>query len=1048
MYHHLKSTNSVPRSLLRTLGIYWLTWAVMSSDLACAIEIAKLSRTSKVDFQTEILPILRENCLACHNATDADAELVLETPASILKGGVSGAAIVPGKGNESLLLRLASRADEPAMPPPDNNRSANPLTPEQLGLIQQWINEGAQGSVEKSTRDPLAWQPIPNDFQPILATAITTDGRFAACSRGNRLFVYRLPQGQLAQQLIDTTLVNRLPELKSAADVDVVNAVSFSPDGRMLASGGFRTVKLWERLPSTLQNSEELRHESHLLAMSRDGAWSAIASEGGAIELARCATNSPPQRLTYHTATVAALQFSSDNKWLFAADADGMVSIWNTESAAMTAAIHTRQATRSMVLLQDGEHFATAGSDHIIRLWARPTAALQTAAIGKSGNPTDPVTTDAKPIREITGHSRLVTSLATVATKPNQLISGSVDGTWSLWDTTNGQRIQRGVHGDSVAHVAGSDQGSWIVSLGDDHIARVWDAQNGTMLTAIQRNPEQQNQIQSLQNTIAIGRANQTATTAAVVEARKRVADEQKARTDSLRVKAETDQALAVQIKLVAARTEEKEAAEMQAAEAANALKSADELLAATLQKRKLAEDRHAALLTQLEKSKNEFADNNTGIVDEFNLVDRAVRDSVEAERKDHDSLIAALSERQALAKTAFEAISKRVELLTSGAWDDAVMGKAKLEEKQKLAANAIDRANEAVTRTEVLLKNVSDGLDSLQSEIQRQEHALAQVEHNQQSHPVVFTCASFSHDGTQLALGDAERSIRIYDIPSGKAGDLLEGHRSAIRSVCFDSGDNLYSLAQDQRRNVYKIQTQWILRRTIGDIDDTQQLVDRVMALDFSPDGRRLATGSGRPARNGQLAVWNVADGKLVHRLDDAHSDTIFGLEFSPSGRYVASAGADRFLRVFPWEEDQLKPAKAFEGHTNYVLDVSWRANERQLATCGADNAIKVWNFVTGEQERSFAEAKKEVTSISYVGIGGNLLTSSGDHLVRLYNADDGKAVRDFTGENDFIYSSATSGDGHWIIAGGSGPLLRVWNGENGEPLVKIATDGPQTAK
>src|SRR5436309_2666889 len=59
----------------------------------------------KVDFQADVLPILKRNCLACHNATDAEGDLVLETPATISKGGESGPAVVPKKGLESYLIK-------------------------------------------------------------------------------------------------------------------------------------------------------------------------------------------------------------------------------------------------------------------------------------------------------------------------------------------------------------------------------------------------------------------------------------------------------------------------------------------------------------------------------------------------------------------------------------------------------------------------------------------------------------------------------------------------------------------------------------------------------------------------------------------------------------------------------------------------------------------------------------------------------------------------------------------------------------------------------
>ena len=67
------------------------------------LEIAELSRKEEVDFASEILPIFRKNCLACHNAKDADADLNLETPLTISEGGESGAMVIPGNANKSPL---------------------------------------------------------------------------------------------------------------------------------------------------------------------------------------------------------------------------------------------------------------------------------------------------------------------------------------------------------------------------------------------------------------------------------------------------------------------------------------------------------------------------------------------------------------------------------------------------------------------------------------------------------------------------------------------------------------------------------------------------------------------------------------------------------------------------------------------------------------------------------------------------------------------------------------------------------------------------------
>src|SRR2546428_6506102 len=99
------------------------------------IAIAKIDRKTPVDFEKEILPILKNNCLACHNKTTTKAELILETPQDILKGGESGKVVVPKRSGESLLLKIASHQVKPMMPPKNNKVEASDLTPEELGLI-------------------------------------------------------------------------------------------------------------------------------------------------------------------------------------------------------------------------------------------------------------------------------------------------------------------------------------------------------------------------------------------------------------------------------------------------------------------------------------------------------------------------------------------------------------------------------------------------------------------------------------------------------------------------------------------------------------------------------------------------------------------------------------------------------------------------------------------------------------------------------------------------------------------------------------------------
>src|SRR6266702_2685944 len=210
------------------------------------ISIAKIDRKTPVDFEKEILPVLKNNCLACHNKTTTKAGLILETPQDILKGGESGKIVVPKRSSDSLLLKIASHQVKPTMPPKNNKVQASDLTPEELGLIKLWIDQGAKGEVHGT--GPIVWQPLPEGLNPIYAVALTSDGHFAACARANQIFIYQVPSRQLVTRLTDSQLLKAgLYGKLGVAHRDLVHSLAFSPEGDLLASGGYREVKLWRR---------------------------------------------------------------------------------------------------------------------------------------------------------------------------------------------------------------------------------------------------------------------------------------------------------------------------------------------------------------------------------------------------------------------------------------------------------------------------------------------------------------------------------------------------------------------------------------------------------------------------------------------------------------------------------------------------------------------------------------------------------------------------------------------------------------------------------
>jgi WD40 repeat protein len=174
------------------------------------------------------------------------------------------------------------------------------------------------------------------------------------------------------------------------------------------------------------------------------------------------------------------------------------------------------------------------------------------------------------------------------------------------------------------------------------------------------------------------------------------------------------------------------------------------------------------------------------------------------------------------------------------------------------------------------------------------------------------------------------------------------------------------------------------------------------------------------------------VATGQLARDLPNLHSDAVLALEFSPDGKYLASGAADKIARVIDLATGKF--TRSFEGHTHHVLSLSWSLDGRTLVTSGADNMVKVWDVVTGDRKKNIEGYEKEVTAVRFSGATTTLLTSSGDSKLRLVGTA-GNEVKSIP-VPEYLQAAALTADGKLIVAGGEASVLRVFNATDGKPV------------
>jgi mono/diheme cytochrome c family protein len=113
------------------------------------VDVSKLPPVSDqkdVAYDKDIKPVFDKSCVSCHGPEKSKGKLRLDTLPAVLKGGEDGKVVEPGDSAKSVLVHnIAHLGDEDDyMPPPKNKAGIPPLTPEQIGLIRAWIDQGAK----------------------------------------------------------------------------------------------------------------------------------------------------------------------------------------------------------------------------------------------------------------------------------------------------------------------------------------------------------------------------------------------------------------------------------------------------------------------------------------------------------------------------------------------------------------------------------------------------------------------------------------------------------------------------------------------------------------------------------------------------------------------------------------------------------------------------------------------------------------------------------------------------------------------------------------
>jgi WD40 repeat protein/transcriptional regulator with XRE-family HTH domain len=289
------------------------------------------------------------------------------------------------------------------------------------------------------------------------------------------------------------------------------------------------------------------------------------------------------------------------------------------------------------------------------------------------------------------------------------------------------------------------------------------------------------------------------------------------------------------------------------------------------------------------------------------------------------------------------------------------------------------------------------------------------------------ITAVAISRNGQYWAAASKRGEVRVWREAGQTLHRVWQAHTDMVTSLAFSPDERrLASGSGDGSVKLWDVESRallWTGWQTKG-----------TLCLAFAPDGSLLASGG----LDATVRLWDAKLGTPLQELP--HPGAVLSLAWSPDGRRFASGDVAGTIRL--WERQQTGPAtcvQTLEGHSNWMRALAFAPDGSRLASGSGDGSVKLWEVgETGSRHclQTLVGHTERVHCVAWSPDGRLLASGSFDRTIRLWDGKAGSARAALLGHSAVVNGLAFTPDSRHLLSGSDDGTLRLWDVERGESL------------